>query len=210
MNTRITTGLAALATIALAATGIAPAQADSAERQDGRRSLATVLAEDGTKLDKNWKDFDIVEQAVLAVLAEKPHSPVGLLTQGGKRATVFVPTDGAFRFLVKGLTGKSPATERATLKAVTSVADVDTLETVLLYHVIAGKTLPSGKVLDAVGSKVTTAQGGKIKITLRQGKVTLVDRDKDAQNAQVVVLDINKGNKQIGHAVNRVLRPVDL
>ena len=66
-----------------------------------RRSIAAVLSADGTRPDKNWKDFDITEAAVLAVLGAKPDSAVGLLTQGNKRATVFVPTDAAFRSLVR-------------------------------------------------------------------------------------------------------------
>ena len=41
-------------------------------------------------------------------------------------------------------------------------------------------------------------------------KVTLKDADPDAANPRIVAFDINKGNKQIGHGINQVLRPVDL
>ncbi len=189
---------------------VAPAQAaQPVAGKASSKSIAAVLSADGTRLDKNWKDFDITEAAVLAVLAAKPDSAVGLLTQGNKRATVFVPTDAAFRSLVRDLTGTAPKTEAATFDAVTSLG-VDTVETVLLYHVVAGKTLTSGKVVAAEGTKLTTAQGGKVKVHVLKGKVTLIDADKNDRNPVVRVLDINKGNKQIAHAIDRVLRPVDL
>lgn len=211
MKTRITTGLAALATAALTLTAVAPAQAsEPAERKAGNRSLAKVLAADGNRLDRNWQDFDILEKGVLTVLKAKPDSPVALLTQGRKRATVFLPTDAAFRALVTDLTGKKPRTERATVRALLKVADVDTLETVLLYHVIAGRTLISPKVVASAGKRLTTAQGGKVGIRVRGKKVIVSDLDKNDRNARVVVVDINRGNKQVGHAVNRVLRPIDL
>jgi len=42
--------------------------------------------------------------------------------------------------------------------------------------------------------------------------VTLKDKDRNAKNPQAVLsaLDLNKGNKQIAHAIDRVLRPIDL
>ena len=42
-------------------------------------------------------DFDITTEAVLAVLAAKPTSPVGVLTKGKVAVTAFVPTDQAIR-----------------------------------------------------------------------------------------------------------------
>lgn len=206
----LTTGIALAATTALAlGAATAPAQA-TAERKAGDRSLATVLAKDGAKLDKNWGDFDILEQGVLAVLEAKPKSKVALLTQGGKRATAFLPTDAAFRALVKDLTGSAPKTEKATLAALTSVADTKTLETVLLYHVVAGKTLTSPKVVAADGMKIRTAAGAKVGVKVMGKKVWVTDLDKDDRDARVIKVDINKGNKQVGHAIDRVLRPLDL
>ncbi|MDN4173340.1 fasciclin domain-containing protein [Nocardioides sp. SOB77] len=204
-----TAAVTALATSAVLAGALAPAQAAAPAAKPGTTSLAEVLAADGTKLDKSWKDFDLTEAAVLAVLDAKPDSPVGLLTQGGKRATAFIPTDRAFQLLVKDLKGFAPTTEAKTFKQVAKLG-VDTIETVLLYHVVAGRTLTSDKVLAAEGQKVATAQGGSIKVHVIKGKVTLLDADKDDRNPRVVVLDINRGNKQVGHAIDRVLRPVDL
>ncbi|MFZ1114737.1 MAG: hypothetical protein WAN44_02790 [Propionibacteriaceae bacterium] len=48
----------------------------------GTRSLAALLAKDGSGFDKNWSDYDILDNAVGAVgavLAAKPKSPVAVL-----------------------------------------------------------------------------------------------------------------------------------
>ena len=92
---------------------------------------------------------------------------------------------------------------------------IDTVETVLLYHVVPGKTLTSPKVLKADGARLTTAQGGKIKVDVKMKpslSITLKDRDKNDRDPQVVLkaLDLNKGNKQVAHGIDRVLRPIDL
>lgn len=212
MKNRIAATAAAVVTAtALSASAVAPAAAAPAAKP-GTQSLATVLAADGTSFDKNWSDFDIVEKAVLTVLDAKPDSPVALLTQGDERATAFVPTDAAFRALVRGLKGFQPKNERKTFKQVAKLVDVDTLEAILLYHVVAGKTLVSEKVVGLEGKKVKTAQGGKFRIHISKGVIQLVDKDRDARNPRVVgeAVDINRGNKQVAHGIDRVLRPIDL
>jgi uncharacterized surface protein with fasciclin (FAS1) repeats len=203
---------AALATVLAAGTAAAAPANATAERTAGTRSLAKVLAADGTRFDHNWKDFDILEKAVLTVLHAKPDSPVGVLTQGKKRLTAFIPTDAAFRRLVKDLTGSAPRTEKATFTKLASVADVDTLESVLLYHVVPGTTITSREAKQADGAKLTTAQGGTIKVNVKGKQIVLVDADRNDANPALVPagLDINKGNRQIAHAIDRVLRPVDL
>jgi len=40
--------------------------------------------------------------------------------------------------------------------------------------------------------------------------IYLQDKDPNARNPRVIVPDVNKGNKQIAHAIDRVLRPFDL
>lgn len=206
---RLTVGLAGLVAAALAGGAVAaPAQAAPA-KAPGNMSLAAVLGAD-SGYDRNWGDFDIVEKAIMTVLAEKPESPVALLADGSKRATAFVPTDAAFRALVKDLTGKAPRTEKATFSAVASVADVDTLETILLYHVVAGKTLASPKVVASDGKSVKTAGGETVKVMVKGKKVILADKDTNDRDARVIAVDVNKGNKQIAHAIDRVLRPIDL
>jgi len=217
MKKHLVTRLAVLTAGTLVATGVgltAPAGAATTQEKVGTRSLAQVLAKDGTKLDRNWEDFDILEAAVVAVVTAKPDSPVALLTDGSVRLTAFLPTDNAFRDLVGDLTGKRPGTEKKVVNQLLELADVDTIETVLLYHVVAGATLTSPKVVKAAkkGTKLVTAQGGKVKVKNVKGNITLVDKDPDLANAVVILngVDINRGNEQIGHAIDRVLLPVDL
>ena len=89
---------------------------ESAPEPAPSTSLAEVLLSDGDTFDRNSYDFDIVTQAVLAVLAEKPDSPVGLLTRGDVPLTAFVPNDRAFWALVGDLTGKLAAVDVAQVR----------------------------------------------------------------------------------------------
>jgi len=212
MSLRTTRSLAALAVTAVAAgTTLAAAPAQAAP--SGHRSLATVLAADGNRLDRNWGDFDILDKAVHAVLAADPGSPVAVLADGNTRLTAFLPTDRAFRRLVTSLTGNRPATERATLRAVTAVADAPTLEKILLYHVVPGAMITYRQARHADGARLTTALGPKIRVNvIDQRVVKLRDLDPDAANPRVLasLRNVNHGNKQIAHGINRVLRPLDL
>ena len=135
-----------------------------------------------------------------------------MLAVGDTALTAFVPTDRAFRKLVRSLAGDAPARERGVFRAVKSVADVDTLETVLLYHVVPGATVTYAQARKADGAALTTAQGGDLTVKVSSGSVKLKDADPDAANARVIVAlkNLNKGNKQIAHGINRVLRPLDL
>jgi len=184
---------------------VAPANAER-----GEVSLVEVLGADGTKLDRNWEDFDIVEKAAFAVLAEKPDSAVGVLADGNVKLTAFVPTDRAFRRLVHDLTGKRKS-EKKVFKTVASLG-IDTTEAVLLYHVVPGAVINYKTAKKADGAKLTTAAGGKIRVNVGHEGVFLRDADKNDLNPRVKFLlrNINKGNKQIAHGINRVLRPINL
>ncbi len=114
--------------------------APAAQAADGETSLATVLNVGSAKFDKNHRDFDIVTKAAEAVLAAKPDSAVALLADGTTALTAFIPTDRAFMNLASALTGKKVKTEAAAFKAVAGLG-IDTVETVLLYHVVPGATI---------------------------------------------------------------------
>ncbi|MGL5809307.1 MAG: fasciclin domain-containing protein [Nocardioides sp.] len=193
--------------MAVAATALGTAPAEAAR---GNTSLVEVLAADGVKLDHNWHDFDIVEQAAFAVLKAKPDSAVGVLADGNVKLTAFVPTDRAFRKLVFDLTGKRMS-ERKVFKTVASLG-IDTVEAVLLYHVVPGAPITYATAKKANGAKLTTAGGGTITVKVRHGVVRLKDADRDDLNPRVLrsLKNINKGNKQIAHGINRVLRPINL
>jgi hypothetical protein len=210
MSKRTVRTLAAATAASLAAgLGLATTPAAAAP---GNQSLFTVLDADGDRFDRNWRDFDILDRAVRTVLDAKPGSPVGLLAQGDQTLTAFAPTDGAFRRLVADLTGSKPATERATFNAIASTFDVDTIEAVLFYHVVPGSKINYKAARNANGARLEPAAGPHIVVNVRGGEVFLRDADRDAANPKVIrgLRNINAGNLQIAHGINRVLRPIDL
>ena len=173
------------------AVGAVPATMTTAQAQvaPGETSLAEVLTSDGNKFDKNAKDFDIVTEAALAVIGAKPETPVALLADGSTSLTAFAPTDQAFRLLAKDLTGKTIKSEKKLFSALVELAGVDTIETILLYHVVPGKALTSDKVLKANGARLKTAAGATVKVKIRKNPltITLKDRDRDDRDARVVL-----------------------
>ena len=182
----------------------------------GTRSLAAVLTADGNRFDRNWHDYDIVTEAVLAVLAAKPDSPVGLLTKGNVPLTAFIPDDRAFQVLAADLTGRWYGTESQVFDALKKAVGVDALESVLLYHVVPGAPITSRAALRSDDATLATALPGKsftVDVVSRQHQlIRLVDNDRNDRNPLIDrgAFDINKGNQQIAHGITLVLRPVDL
>ena len=199
-----------LAAAAVAGTTLVGAPATAAPA--GTTSLSSTLSEDGNRFDTEWGDFDVAEKAVRAVVYARPESPVGVLADGETALTAFIPTDRAFRRYVAAQTGQRPRTERGVFRTLKQLADVETLESVLLYHVVPGRTLTYTRVRRADGAVLTTAQGGEVTVQVSAGTVRLTDLDPDAANARIVptLSNLNRGNKQIAHGVSRVLRPTDL
>lgn len=205
---------AATLALGVASVGFAAAGAQ-ANTHSSPTSLATVLTSDTNKFDKNSGDFDVVTEAVLAVLAAKPDSPVKVLADPSVKLTAFVPTDRAFLRLASDLTGTKVKSEKKAFGTVAGLG-IDTVETVLLYHVVPGAKVTAKKALKANGASLATAQGGDITVTVKKKgpKIILGDQDGNSRDAQVILAltDINKGkvNQQIAHGIDRVLRPVDL
>ena len=106
--------------------------------------------------------------------------------------------------MVLGIKAKNEA-KRAT-KYVNRLG-VDGVESVLLYHVIAGQKINAKTAAGADGAKLETALGQKFTVNVTHEGIFLKDRARDIANPKVIVTDINKGNKQIAHAINRVLLP---
>lgn len=214
---RTTTALAVTVVALASGTLAAPSASASTEHQQtlGTRSLATVLALDGASFDHNWRDFDIVDAAVNAVLKAKPSSPVGVLADGTVPLTAFLPTDRAFRVLVKDLTGTWYSSESKVFAATASLG-IDTVEAVLLYHVVPGATITSRQAVRSDDAVLKTAlPNGTITVDVKSQRfkiVSPVDADPNDANPFLVrsKLDINKGNRQIAHGISLVLRPADL
>ena len=203
---------AVAATAMLAVTTPLAAQAQSsapAAKKD--KSLAKVLAPYGDSWNKKWNDYNVLAHAVGAVLEAKPDSSVAVLADGSVKLTAFVPNDRAFQRLVSDLTGKTLKKEKKVYNAALTLG-VDTIEQVLLYHVVPGKPITSKKALKADGASLTTAQGATIKVKVtKKPAIVLKDKAPGVKNPRVVLaqVDINKGSKQIAHGINRVLLPID-
>ena len=199
------------AAVGLAAGIVAP----SASAATGTRSLAAVLTADGNRFDSNWYDYDIVTEAVLAVLAAKPGSPVGLLADGTVPLTAFIPNDRAFQVLAYDLTKRWPGTETKTFSALVDAVGVDAVEQVLLYHVVPGEPITKKAAVNADGAVLATAQGGTVKVRVYSRYLPIIElRDKDTNDVNPFLnpraLDINAGNRQVAHGIVFVLRPLDL
>ncbi len=208
MKTKVLAGGSAVALAATMGAGVVPAQA-------GNKPLSDVLTADDSGFDKNGKDYDILTAAVLAVLEDNPDSQVSVLTDGKVKLTAFLPNDKAFKAVASALAGSKIRSEEKAFNAVAGLG-LDTVETVLLYHVVPGKPIKAKQALKADGAKLTTAQGGTIKVKVKgkkhSPKIILKDKDPDFKNPRVILsqTDINKGNKQIAHGIDGVLFPVDL
>jgi uncharacterized surface protein with fasciclin (FAS1) repeats len=149
---------------------------------------------------------------VQAVLKAKPNSAVAVLADGTVPLTAFLPTDRAFRRLAHDLTGTWYKNEADVFAALAGALGIDTIENVLLYHVVPGATISYRAALRSNGAVLNTALSGvTIKVRVVCGRlVSLKDQDPDSPNPYVVKANLNKGNVQIAQGINRVLRPVNL
>jgi uncharacterized surface protein with fasciclin (FAS1) repeats len=182
-------------------------------------SVLDLLEADGTAFDGNWYDYDILEAAARVVVDGKPGTTVAALADPNASLTVLAPNDRAFQVLAYDLTGKWYGTEAGVLNGIAGAimnglkADLeDTLEAVLLYHVIGGRaTFADVKSLS--GKSVTTVGGGSIGIKYYPWLNLVVLRDADSDDANPWVVnskrDIAVGNS-IVHGISLVLRPINL
>ena len=104
--------------------------------------------------------------------------------QGKGPFTVFAPTDEAFAEIQSEVDKLLKPESKAKLSKI------------LTYHVVSGKTM-AADLKD--GQELTTVEGGKLKVVLKDGKVTIGD-------AKVTSADISASNGVI-HVVDKVLLP---
>ena len=111
--------------------------------------------------------------------------------------TVFAPTNAAFEKLPAG-----------TVETLLKPESKEKLTAVLTYHVVAGK-FEAAQVIEAINAnkgkfEVATVQGGKITLSLVDGKVVLTDAN--GGKATVVIADVAASNGVI-HAIDTVVMP---
>jgi len=207
MNLRSRVAAVAVATGVL----VAPlALAGPAQAAPGTKSLASILLKDTTEgqpnFDKNGQDFDILTAAVLAVLDADPESAVGLLTDGEVRLTAFIPVDAGFVKTAKAL-GVEAKTEKGLVNKLVDAFGVDGIEEILLYHVVPGAKINAKAAAASDGAELAMANEQTVKVNVTRDGIFLKDKNNEVANPKVIVTDINKGNEQIAHAINRVLLP---
>ena len=217
MNLRRSISLALVGAALVTATAV-PAVSASAPIDGPAGSVLDVLEADGTALDSNWYDFDILEVAARAVVdAKGAGTTVAQLANPDAALTVFAPNDRAFQVLAHELTGKWFWTEAGVVNGLLGALGpnaVDTLETVLLYHVVGGKVdFATAKSLS--GTSVPTVLGPTIKLKYYGwiNTLVLVDQDPNDFNPWVVNSKRNietSNGKSIIHGIALVLRPADL
>jgi uncharacterized surface protein with fasciclin (FAS1) repeats len=202
-------GLTAAAAIAGSLALAAPAQADDP------KTIADILLSDAAGdvngFDRNWYDFDIVTQAVLAfpALEAAASDPKASLT-------VFAPNDRAFQVLVKDLTGTWLTSEKAIFDV---LAGNPALGTILNYHIVKGK-ISAADALKSDGAEPPTLLGAGPTETFEVDVVSknfqfivLKDEDKTDLNPWIVRSKFNVGGDLSNgyiHGIGLVLRPVDL
>jgi uncharacterized surface protein with fasciclin (FAS1) repeats len=208
----VTVKKSTLATSALAlglAISVAAATSASATRSEESPTLAAVLLsdkehDDANGFDHNGWDYDIVTQAVLAFpdLTAAASDPAASLT-------AFLPTDQAFKRLVRDLTGTWPQSEKATFDAVVGLG-LDTVKTVLTYHIVPSK-ISYRTARKSNGAELATLQGAVVTVKARRGYVSLIDQDPDSRDPSVVQPNIGgEASNGFAHGIDRVLRPIDL
>ena len=199
--------------IALAATTAATAlPAGAAPRAASTATIADILLSDAAKdtngFDKNWRDYDIVTQAVLLF-----PDLVAAASDKGASLTVLAPTDDAFRRLATDLTKKHYRSEADVFAAVASLG-TDTVKAVLTYHIIGAKVDPA-TVLASDNAQITTLSGGTFGVDViskRAVFVQFVDGDPNSRNPYLRQINVGGGELANGyiHGIDRVLRPIDL
>ena len=117
--------------------------------------------------------------------------------QGKGPFTVFAPTNEAFDKLPKG-----------TVETLLKPENIKTLQTILTYHVVAGKMNASdiAKAIKAGNgkAKLKTVSGGTLTAWMKGNDLYLTDENNNT--AKVTIADVNQSNGVI-HVIDGVVTP---
>lgn len=185
------------AIVALVMTSCADGKKKDAESEVAMDS--TEVAMDSTATEKATTIVDVASgnpDFSTLVAAVTAAGLVETLSSEGP-FTVFAPTNAAFEKLPAG-----------TVDGLLKPENLEKLKGILTYHVIAGK-FDAATVIDAINKNkgkytVTTVQGGKIDLSLKDGKVILTDAN--GKTSTVVTADVAASNGVI-HAIDTVVMP---
>ncbi len=92
---------------------------------------------------------------------------------------------------------------------------IETIEKWLLSQIVPNATLRVSELRQLNGQVLATMSGSAIKIRVvhkRLPHIAIVDGSRNNQNAWLMIpkRNINKGNLQIAHGVDRVIRPISI
>lgn len=104
--------------------------------------------------------------------------------QGEGPFTVFAPTDAAFAAIQKDV------------DTLLKPENKEKLASILTYHVVSGNAM-AADLED--GQELTTVQGGKLKVSIKEGKVMIGE-------AHVTMADVVASNGVV-HVIDKVLMP---
>ncbi len=157
-----------------------------------------------------WAGFSVGN-----LLAAPPATVVGIAVGSPDHTTLVAAVKAAG--LVETLSGKGPFTVFAPTNAAFAKLPAGTVESllkpenkaklvaILTYHVVPGKVM-AADVLTMSGKKVKTVNGAELTITVKDGKVALVDATGASVN--VVKTDVTASNGVI-HVLDGVLLPAN-
>ena len=166
---------------------------------DATATDTTEVAADTTAVEKPTTIVDVAAgnpDFSTLVAAVKAAGLVETLSGDGP-FTVFAPTNAAFEKLPAG-----------TVDGLLKPENLEKLKGILTYHVVSGK-FDAAAVTEAITKgngkyTVTTVQGGKIDLSLKDGKVVLTDAN--GKTATVAIADVAASNGVI-HAIDSVVMP---
>jgi uncharacterized surface protein with fasciclin (FAS1) repeats len=209
--------IAAAAAVAVTATTLGVA--GSASATGTAPTLGDILTSDAGALldyDTNDNDFDVIVNAVVALDAANPGGVefVNTLFDRNASLTAFVPTDGAFKRLVKEFAG-ADVTEDQVVATLVGALGAPTIENVVLYHLTGGRV----GVLDVVAKilkrqsvdTLLTGASFRPELKLFPFRIELRDNEPDLRNPRI--LQVNVGGQAangLAHSIDRVLIPVNL
>lgn len=165
-------------------------------------SVAAFLAPFAAGFDIDNDNFNVATHLVLQF-----PDLVTAATRAGD-ATVFLPTDYAFRRLVKALTGTTVVSE-AKLFATVMLLGRDRLGQVLRHHVIPKARVTYGQLVRGHGRVLRTLQGGTLKVVVAnvpRRVVHLRDAAPAMTDAKVIRADVPMSNGVV-HVIDQVLLP---
>jgi uncharacterized surface protein with fasciclin (FAS1) repeats len=159
--------------------------------------LAVVVSSAAFSQSKDVVDIAIGSADHTTLVAAVKAADLVTTLKGKGPFTVFAPTNAAFHKLPEG-----------TVAGLLKPESKAQLAKILTYHVVSGN-LDAAAVTAAIKSGngkavVTTVSGGKLTVSLDNGKVKLVDENGNA--AYVTAADL-KGSNGVVHVIDAVVLP---